>query len=141
MEGYNVALMVDGKTLVGRTQDDMNIAARTKDSLTKDDKGNSNEVVTGHDVTFRATGLMDNSKPEGEQKLTRDEIIELSLRKGDAAKIPVRYGPENGAIYGGDGIITGYSESTAANGDATYGLDIKISGKFDKINPQANNEG
>lgn len=141
MEGYNVALMVDGKTLVGRTQDDMNIAARTKDSLTKDDKGNSNETVTGHDVTFRAAGLMDNTKPEGKQTLTRDEIIELSLKKGDAAKIPVRYAAESGAVYGGTGIITGYSESTAANGDATYGLDIKVSGEFAKIDPQANNEG
>lgn len=141
MEGYNVALQVDGKTLVGRTQDDMNIAARTKDSLTKDDKGNSNETVTGHDVTFRAAGLMDNTKPEGTQALTRDEIIELSLKKGDAAKIPVRYAAESGAVYGGTGIITGYSESTAANGDATYGLDIKISGEFTKIEQEANNEG
>lgn len=140
MEGYNVALMVDRKTLVGRTQDDMNIAARTKDSLTKDDRGNSNETVTGHDVTFRAAGLMDNTKPEVSQALTRDEIIELSLKKGDAAKIPVRYAVESGAVYGGTGIITGYSESTAANGDATYGLDIKISGEFAKIVPEENDE-
>ena len=39
MEGYNIALKVNGKTLAGRTQDDLNIAAKTKDSLTKDDKG------------------------------------------------------------------------------------------------------
>lgn len=132
MEGYNIALKVNGKTLAGRTQDDLNIAAKTKDSLTKDDKGNANETVTGHDVTLKAAGLMDNTAGEA-TKLTRDEVIALSLLTGDDAKVAVKYGADGGKIYGGNAIITGYSESTNAQGEATYGLDLKISGAFTEV--------
>ena len=132
MEGYNIALKVNGKTLAGRTQDDLNIAAKTKDSLTKDDKGNANETVTGHDVTLKAAGLMDNTAGEA-TKLTRDEVIALSLLTGDEAKVAVKYGADGGKIYGGNAIITGYSESTNAQGEATYGLDLKISGAFTEV--------
>ena len=132
MEGYNIALKVNGKTLAGRTQDDLNITAKTKDSLTKDDKGNANEAVTGHDVTLKAAGLMDNTDG-GATKLTRDEVIALSLLTGDNAKVVVKYGADGGKIYGGNAIITGYSESTNAQGEATYGLDLKISGEFKEV--------
>lgn len=129
MQGYNVALQVDGKTLAGRTQDDLSISAVTKESITKDDKGNGNQTVTGHNVTFRAAGLMDNTTGEA-TKLTRDEVIAMSLLTGEDAIIPVRYGAEGGKIYEGNAIITGYTESTNAKGEATYGLDLAISGEF-----------
>lgn len=129
MQGYNVALQVDGKTLAGRTQDDLSISAVTKESITKDDKGNGNQTVTGHNVTFRAAGLMDNTTGEA-TKLTRDEVIAMSLLTGEDAVIPVRYGAEGGKIYEGNAIITGYTESTNAQGEATYGLDLAISGEF-----------
>lgn len=129
MQGYNVALQVNGKTLAGRTQDDLSISAVTKESITKDDKGNGNQTVTGHNVTFRAAGLMDNTTGEA-TKLTRDEVIAMSLLTGEDAIIPVRYGAEGGKIYEGNAIITGYTESTNAQGEATYGLDLAISGEF-----------
>ena len=132
MEGYNIAMKVNSKTLAGRTQDDLAIAAVTKDSLTKDDKGNSNQTVTGHTVTFKAAGLMDNTTGEA-TKLTRDEVLSMSLLTGDDAVIPVRYGAEGGKIYGGNAIITGYTESTNAQGEATYGLDLSISGDFKEV--------
>ena len=132
MRGYNVALQVDGKTLAGRTQDDLSISAVTKESITKDDKGNGNQTVTGHNVTFRAAGLMDNTTGEA-TKLTRDEVIAMSLLTGEDAVIPVRYGAEGGKIYAGNAIITGYTESTNAQGEATYGLDLAISGEFKEI--------
>lgn len=132
MEGYNIALKVQDKTLAGRTQDDMTITAQTKESITKDDGGNTNSTVTGHDVTFRCTGLMDAAKGE-DGKLGRDEIIRLALLKGDAAKIPFKYGPADGLIYEGIAVITGYSESTNAQGEATYGLDIKVSGGMTEV--------
>lgn len=130
MEGYNIALKVNNKLLAGRTQDDLSIAAVTKDSLTKNDKGNTRKVVTGHDVTFRAAGLMDNETTED---LTRDEIVALSLLTGDAAVVQVRYGADGGKVYGGNAIITGYTESTNAAGEATYGLDLAISGEFKEM--------
>ena len=83
MEGYNIALKVDGKTLAGRTQDDLNIAPTTKESQTKDDGGNTNSVVTGHNVTFKAAGLMDVGTGEN---LGRDDIIALALKKGEETR-------------------------------------------------------
>ena len=132
MEGYNIALKINDKTLAGRTQDDLSIAPITKESQTKDDGGNTNSVVVGHDVTFRAAGFMDVGTG---QNLGRDEIMELALKKGEDAKIPVTYGPSDGSgkVYEGVAIISGYTESTAANGDATYGLDLKISGAFTPV--------
>lgn len=134
MEGYNIALKVDGKTLAGRTQDDLNISAITKDSITKDDGGNTNSAITGHDVTFRVAGLM-VAGAGATGKLGRDEIIRLALKKGDDAKIPFVYGPGDGLQYQGIAVITGYTESTNAQGDATYGLDFKVSGEMTEVTP------
>lgn len=136
IQGYNIAFKVEGKTLAGRTQDDLSISALTKESQTKDDGGNTNSVVTGHDVTFKAAGIMDAGSG---QNLGRDEIIELALKTGDAAKIPVTYGPGTGtgATYHGVAVITGYTESTSANGEATYSLDCKIAGEFTKVDPDS----
>lgn len=131
MEGYNVALKVDGKTLAGRTQDDLSIEAILKESQTKDDKGNTKRKVVGHNVSFSVSGLMDMTT--GETILSRDEVKALALKKGDEAIVPVRYGADGGKIYGGDAIITRYSESTAANGDATYGLELSISGEYKEV--------
>lgn len=130
MEGYNVALKVGTKTLVGRTQDDLTISALTKESITKDEKGNKISVITGHDVSFRCAGVMEVTDDGQATKIMRDEILEMALKTGTDAEIEVTYGPEGGAIYGGKAVVTGYSESTSAEGDATYSLDLKISGAF-----------
>lgn len=132
MEGYNVALKVGTKTLVGRTQDDLTISALTKESITKDEKGNKISVITGHDVSFRCAGVMEVTGDGQATKIMRDEILEMALKTGAEAAIEVTYGPEGGAIYGGKAVVTGYSESTSAEGDATYSLDLKISGAFSK---------
>lgn len=132
MEGYNVALKVGTKTLVGRTQDDLTISALTKESITKDEKGNKISVITGHDVSFRCAGVMEVTGDGQATKIMRDEILEMALKTGDDAEIEVTYGPEGGSIYGGKAVVTGYSESTSAEGDATYSLDLKISGAFTK---------
>jgi hypothetical protein len=130
MEGYNVALMVGGKTLVGRTQDDLSISALTKESITKDEKGNKLSSITGHEVTFRCAGIMEVASDGTANKIYRDEILAMALKTGADAEIDVTYGPEGGAQYGGKAVITGYSESTSAEGDATYSIDLKVSGAF-----------
>lgn len=131
MEGYNVALKVEGKTLAGRTQDDLSIEAIIKESQTKDDKGNTNRTVVGHNVSFSVSGLMDMTASQ--TVLSRDEVKALALKKGAEAVVPVRYAADGGTTYGGNAIITRYSESTAANGDATYGLELSISGEYGEV--------
>ena len=56
LEGYNISFKIGDKVLAGRTQDDLTIAARTKESLTKDDAGATQVAVSGHDITFHDQG-------------------------------------------------------------------------------------
>ena len=62
--GYNIALKLDTDqcTLAGRTQDDLTIAARTKESLTKDDSGSPQVAVVGHDASGNQLRLRYSTK-------------------------------------------------------------------------------
>ena len=136
MEGYNIGIKVQGKRLVGRTQDTLNIAANTKSSITKEDKGNSKVTVTGHTITLKMAGIVEVKDDGTTAVLSNEEIMDLALKTGPDAIIPVTYDRGSDIPYGGDGIIMGYSEDSSAEGSATYSLDIQISGEFAK---QVNN--
>lgn len=132
--GYNVSLSLNSKTLLGRTQEDLNISARTKESITKDDNGVKSVAVTGHDITFSISALMSFNPASGATKLDRDDIIELALRTGADAIIPFTYAATGGDTYKGNVIITGYSESTSADPDtdSTISLDLQVTGAMTK---------
>lgn len=127
LEGYNIAFKISGKTICGRTQDDLTIAARLVESLTKDDAGETQVSVAGHDVTFSASGLI---AVTGTGQLTRDDMISQSLKKGNAAIIPATYLATGGTTYGGSVIMTNYSESSSASEIATWKADFRVSGSF-----------
>lgn len=134
IEGYNFAIKIGGKTVIGRTQEDLNISAITKESITKDDEGVKKTKVTGHDVTLKVAALAELAGSGATTKLDRDDIIAMALAVGDSAIVAVTYSCEGGDTYGGSAIITGYSESSAADPDTdtTVSLDLKISGAFTK---------
>ena len=129
VEGYNIALTIGGKTLCGRTQDDLTIAAKVKESITKDDHGETQRRVTGHDVSFSVSGLVVVGNTEA-TKLDRDDVMALALAKGSGAEVAVVYSCSGGDSYTGTAIITNYTESSNSEDDATYGLDLQISGDF-----------
>ena len=129
VEGYNIALTIGGKTLCGRTQDDLTIAAKVKESITKDDEGETQRRVTGHDVSFSVSGLIVVGNTEA-TKLDRDDVMALALAKGSNAEVTVVYSCASGDSYTGTAIITNYTESSNSEDDATYGLDLQISGDF-----------
>lgn len=129
LSGYNVAFKISGKTVVGRTQDDLTIAARVKESLTKDDQGDTQREVIGHDVTFKASALMVVSNSDA-AKMDRDDVIAIALAKGSSAVVPVTYEATGGDTYGGNAIITNYTESSNASDDATISIDFQITGAF-----------
>lgn len=130
--GYNIAFKIgtgsSAKTLAGRTQDDLTIAARTKESLTKDDAGATQVSITGHDITFRATGLVDVTGGTG--KLDRDDIMADALKTGSQAVIAFTYLATGGTTYTGNCVITNYSESSNASDDATYTVDFRVTGSM-----------
>lgn len=124
--GYNIAFKIGGSTLAGRTQDDLTIAARTKESITKDDQGATQSSINGHDITFRATGLIDVTG--GTNMLDRDDILEDVLKTGSAAIVAFTYTTTGGKVLSGYCVITNYSESSNAEDDATYAVDFKTTG-------------
>lgn len=129
VEGYNIALTIGGKTLCGRTQDDLTIAAKVKESITKDDEGETQRRITGHDVSFSVSGLIEVGNSVA-TKLDRDDVIAMALAKGSQAEVTVVYSCASGDSYTGTAIITNYTESSNSEDDATYGLDLQISGEF-----------
>ena len=133
MDGYNITFKIGTKTIVGRTQDDLTIAATVKESLTKDDAGQKKFSVTGHEVTFKVIALMEVTG-SGTNKLDRDDVIEQALKTGSAAVIAIHYLATGGDTYGGNAIITNYSESSNASDDATLSIDFKVTGTFAKEN-------
>ena len=134
VEGYNISLQINNKTILGRTQDDLSISAVVKQSITKDDEGVMQSSVVRHDVTFSVNALL-SLNGEDTTQLDRDDVIALALATGSSAIIPVKYLCAGGDTYGGNAIITGYSESSGADPDAdtTLSLDLQITGDFKKV--------
>ena len=135
MQGFNIRTKIGTKTLLGYTQDDFKVSAVTKESITKDDAGITNKVVTRHDITISMSAIyMLDSATSSTTKLDRDDVIALALLTGDEAKVAIEYGPTGGDIYQGNAIITGYSESSGASADddATISLDLEVIGNLTK---------
>lgn len=134
VEGYNIALKIGGKTMLGRTQDDLSITPTTKDSITKDDAGNKNTRIVGHEVTFSCQGLIDVTA-SSTTKMGRDDIIALCLATGSEAEVTAVYECAGGASYTGTVVPTGYTESSNSEDEATYSVDFRVSGAFTRVTP------
>ena len=143
VEGYNIAFRIkvgnDYLTLAGRTQDDITVAARTRESLTKTDAGNAQVAVIGHDVTFRATGLIDLV---GDDDITRDDLMDIVMEIGDDAEIEFSYASDTAGPSGnltpasyykcsGTCVITNYSESSNSSDAATLTVDFRVVGDME----------
>lgn len=128
--GYNIAFKLNGKTLAGRTQDELNITPTAKESITKDDGGNKRSSIVGHEITFSCQGLVELSNPSGvTNRLTRDEVMELALKTGDNAKIPFSYAPVTGGkVLSGEVVFTGFTESSNSEDEANYTANFKVDG-------------
>ena len=134
VNGYNISLKIGGKTIVGRTQDDLTIAATVKESLDKDDQGTKRFTVTGHEVSFKVSAMMSVDPVTTQtQKVNRDFLIAQALKKGSAAVVTLLYACANGDAYTGSAIMTNYSESSNASDDATLSADFKVTGAFTKV--------
>ena len=116
VNGYNIALKIGGKTIVGRTQDDLTIAATVKESIDKDDAGTKRFSVTGHEVTFKVSAMMSvDEVGSGVQKVNRNFLIEQALKKSSAAVVVVTYACANGDSYTGNAIINDWNIATCCH--------------------------
>ena len=123
--GYNIAFKVDSATLAGRIQDDLTIAARITERLTKDDQGDAQVSVNGQDITFRCTGLVVVSDEELEEMAHRDNMIQMIL---NSSSIPFTYIMQGGRTLSGNVVAVNYGESSNASDDATWTMDFRVVG-------------
>lgn len=129
--GYSILFKLNDKLIAGDTSSSLDIAAKVKESLTKADQGNTQRDVTGHDVTFSTSGVMQLLEEEEKTtSLDADDLMGLALLKGTAAKIPFVYSRGSLKSYKGVMIITSYNETTDAEGNATYALNCSVSGEL-----------
>ena len=134
VQGYDILFKLNSKMVVGETSSSLDISAKVKESLSKADKGNTRREVSGHDVTFSINGAMELVDDSGTTtSLDADDLIDLSLKVGNQAAIPFTYVRGTGKAYQGNMIITGYSESSDADGNATYTLNCSVSGDFKPV--------
>ena len=126
--GFNFFLTLDSKLIGGETQTDLSVTATEKTSLTKADKGNAQTVISGHEVTFTVNGAMVINDDGSTESIDADTLLDYSLRTGDEAILPFVYNRGNGKKKKGNLVITSYSESTNAEGEATFSLGVKVSG-------------
>lgn len=136
MEGYNIATTINGKTILGRTQDTLNITAKVKESVTKDDAGVTQRRVTGHDASISASGLCILDTTTGTAtKLDRDDVLELVLKTGNDAVFPITYGGSTGDKYKGNAIISDFSEdsSASADEDPNWSMTLQFTSELTKV--------
>jgi predicted secreted protein len=132
--GYNILFRInDGGTekyLAGTTSNSFSITPEVKDSITKADKGFKKSKVTGYGYEFSAEGLVNMSESGDTSKdLTKSEIIALTTAGGE---IDFTYGGAGSGdeIIKGKVIITGYSENSDSENEATYSVNFRGVSEF-----------
>ena len=135
MEGYNFGIKIGTKFVLARTDESVQIEARIKESITKDDEGVTKRAVTGHDVTFNISQFLRINGDGTSTKLDRDDVMDMVLAEGSSAEYDIVYEATGGNKYGCKGIISSYSENHGADADTepTGSITIQSSGAFAKI--------
>ena len=134
--GYNIKLKLATNTFIGVTQDDLQVTAQTKESITKDDAGVKQTSVVGQEVTFKVAGLVAIKAQSGETtKIDADDMLAQSLKTGSEAIIAFVYDRGAGANYQGNCIMTDYAESSPADpdSDTTYTASYKVVGSMTRV--------
>ena len=134
--GYNFYFQFGGKRIAGVTQDDLDIQPITKESITKDDNGETQVEVVGHNIDISVGGLIDIDSSDN-TKMHADDLIALGLAKGSSAKVNFAYVRGSGQAYYGTAVCNGYSENTNAEDFGSFSLKFRISGTMTTTAPQA----
>lgn len=134
--GYNIVLRTGSgagaKIFAGTTSNTLNITAKVKDSITKEDKGTTNSIVTGYDTELTVDGVMElNDDGQKAERADREDIIDL-VTKGEPVDFVYGDPASKSTVRKGKMIFTSYSETTDAEGEATYSLNGKATTRLEK---------
>lgn len=127
--GYNVALKIGGKTVVGTTSNSFDLNKKIKESITKDDAGKRKRVAIGYDFTFSVENLATIiDAANAATQLGRDEILALALTNDTVEFTYTMTGADG---YSGSVLITSYSEKSGANEDEEVSISLNLQSNGD----------
>lgn len=129
--GYNVALKIDDKIIVGTTSNSFDLTKKIKESITKEDAGVTKKVCIGYDYAFSIENLatlLDAANVANQ--LGRDEILALALLN---SPVDFTYTMAGGKGYSGSVLITSYSEKSDSENEVTLSLNLTSNGDLTPI--------
>jgi predicted RNA-binding protein associated with RNAse of E/G family len=128
VKGYNIILKLNGKKVVGVTSNSFGIKPKIKESLIKDDLGNSQSENFGYTADFVISGLM-VINATGEETTYMD-VVDLRTATKEGTITPFVYGgfAAGAATESGNLIITDYKEDTDSENVGTYSVSASLTG-------------
>ena len=132
INGFNILFRQGDKLFAGTTSNTFTLTPKVKESLTKEDKGTTNKIVTGYDSEFSADGVMEiNEEEQKAKRIDREDIIKLA-KAGEVLDFIYGDPAVGSTVQKGKMIITSYSETTNADGEATYSLSCSAVSKLEE---------
>jgi hypothetical protein len=131
--GYNLmfrAVEDDGaggtieRLFAGTTSNTFTITPDVKESITKANKGFKTRKVTGYQYEFSAEGLvMVAEDGDTGDEITKDDLIDFIINK---TSLDFVYGGDQvgDVVRKGKVIITGYTENSDSENEATYSVNF-----------------
>lgn len=124
IKGANILFKANSKQFAGVTDDSFNLTPTIVDSQTKDDGGVKHRTVNGYEYDFSISGVMSVAETGETEFLDNVEILKLA-KAGTPVEFVYGNFSNNKGLQKGKAIISGYSESTPADGsNGTYTLNL-----------------
>lgn len=133
IKGANILLKIDGKQFAGVTDDSFNLTPTIVESQTKDDGGIKHRQTNGYEYDFSVSGVMSVADNGDTEFIDNAEILRMA-KAGTPAEFVYGNFATNMGLQRGTAIISGYSESTPADGsNGTYTLNLQSDSALEDV--------
>ena len=133
IKGANILFKVNGKQIAGVTDDSFNLTPTIVESQTKDDGGIKHRQINGYEFDFSISGVMSIADTGDAEFLDNIEILKLA-KAGTPVEFVYGNFKTNKGLQKGTALISGYSESSPADGsNGTYTLNLQSSSDLQDV--------
>lgn len=133
IKGANILFKVNGKQFAGVTDDSFNLTPTIVESQTKDDGGIKHRQINGYEFDFSISGVMSIADTGDAEFLDNIEILKLA-KAGTPVEFVYGNFKTNKGLQKGTALISGYSESSPADGsNGTYTLNLQSSSDLQDV--------
>lgn len=136
VSAYNILIKIGDKKLGGMTDNDMDIEAVVRESLSKYDQGVARKEVVNHTATFSVSGsITKHNETANTEFADSDDMLEYALKTNDDANFEFVYMRADMKAYQGKMIIKSYKESAGddATAAATYSMSCEVVGSLTEV--------